>query len=143
MSSEQQLDLMGAEDVDLETLLANMDQIDNGDPKLWPKTLADLMSVAQHQLARSLKIKSDEAYPVARDMIAALAHYMGGRQVYLPRDDRLQRALRDIHIYQAFTGRNHQQLADRYELTTMQIYSILAEQKKLHLARTQPDMFPT
>ena len=137
---EQQLDMMGAADVDLNTLLEHMDQIDN-DPRAWPRSLADMLSVIQHQLMRSQSLTKDAAYPVARDIMASLAHYMGGRQLYFPRDDRLQRALRDIRIYQTFDGRNHQALADHYGLTTMQIYNIVAQQKKLHISRVQNSLF--
>jgi len=137
---DQQLDMMGMDEVDLDTILANLDQMES-DPRLWPKTLADLMAVVQQQICRSQSLPKEKAYPVARDIIAALAHYMGGRQMYLPRDDRLKRAFRDIQIYQAFDGRNHQALAEQHGLTTMQIYAILAEQKKLHIGRVQQSLF--
>lgn len=124
---------------DLDTILANLDQMES-DPRLWPKTLANLMAVVQHQVGCSQSITKEAAYPIARDIIAALAHYMGGRQMYLPRDDRLKRAFRDIQIYQAFDGRNHQALAKQHRLTTAQVYNILAQQKKLH-SSTQNTLF--
>jgi len=140
MSSEQQLDFLGETEFDLDTILDNLDRIDDI-PKLWPKTLAELMIVVQYQLSRSMGIKTDEAYPVARDTIAAIAHHLGGHKIYLPRDERLQRALRDIQIYQTFNGSNQEKLADLYGLTYAQICSIIAQQTKLHRDRIQPSLF--
>ena len=47
----------------------------------------------------------------ARKLVAALAHYMGGRSYYLPSGDRLMNALRDDQIYSRFDGRNVEQLS--------------------------------
>ncbi len=118
---------------DLTALLDNLDHLDD-DPRLWPKTLFDLRAVIESQLKHG-KATTNEA--IARDVTAAIAHYLGGRQVYLPRDSRLQRALRDYQIYANFNGSNHHQLAEKSGLTSAQIYNILAQQKKLHLSRRQ------
>lgn len=126
---------------DLDELLANIDTLES-DPKLWPKTLHDLMLVMESQIIRKHPELADQAYELARSNVMALAHYLGGRQLYLPRDDRLQRALRDHRIYERYMGRkNHDDLAIEYGLTTIQIYNIVAQQRKLATARVQPQLF--
>lgn len=125
--------------VDLDTLLEHLDHLE-GDPKLWPRTLANLLAVIENQLERSQPSHKGDCGKMARDITAAIAHYLGGRQVYLPRDARLQRALRDHQIYKAHRGNNHQALADQHGLTVIQIYNIVAKQEKLFRA-SQPQ-FP-
>ena len=77
----------------------------------------------------------------ARKLVAALAHYMGGRSYYLPSGDRLMNALRDDQIYSRFDGRNVEQLRRAYGLGQTQIYTIIAQQRALHVRRAQPDLF--
>lgn len=138
---EQQTELGLDHEYDLDTLLANIDTLES-DPKLWPKTLHDLMCVMEAQIKRRHPEHAMHAYAMARSNVLAIAHYLGGRQLYLPRDDRLQRALRDHQIYQEYKGRvNHDALAAQYGLTTIQIYNIVANQRKLHTARIQPQLF--
>ncbi|KJZ07034.1 hypothetical protein TW85_24920 [Marinomonas sp. S3726] len=137
---ESQSELFQPDD-DLLTLLDNIDTLDT-DPRLWPKTLHDLMSVMEAQIKTRHPKLSDNAYEIARTNVIAVAHYLGGRQLYLPRDDRLQKAFRDYKIYHhQFTGNNHKELALEYGLTSVQIYNIVASQHKLHTARIQPSLF--
>ena len=126
---------------DLDELLANIDTLES-DPKLWPKALHDLICVIESQIKRHHPALTDQAYELARSNVMAIAHYLGGRQLYLPRDDRLQRALRDHRIYERYKGRkNHDELATEYGLTTIQIYNIVAQQRQLATARVQPRLF--
>jgi Mor family transcriptional regulator len=128
------------ESPDLEDLLEHLDHLDD-DPNLWPRTLANFLAVSERQIKTSRpELSEDSVRKLARELIASLAHYLGGRQIYFPRDDRLRRALRDHRIYQDFQGHNHDELADRHGLTVIQIYNIVAQQKKLHMARVQPSL---
>lgn len=139
--SDQQTELGLEHDYDLDTLLNNIDTLES-DPRLWPKTLHDLMCVMEAQIKHQHPAHAELAYTLARTNVMAIAHYLGGRQLYLPRDDRLQRALRDHLIYQEYKGRvNHDELASKYGLTTIQIYNIVAQQRKLYTDRLQPQLF--
>lgn len=142
MSRQEHQNELGLDhEYDLDTLLANIDTLES-DPKLWPKTLHDLMCVIEAQIKHRHPEHAKHAYTLARSNVLAIAHYLGGRQLYLPRDDRLQRALRDHLIYERYRGRaNHDSLAAEYGLTTIQIYNIVAQQRKLKLARIQPQLF--
>mgnify|MGYP001588355692 CR=1 FL=1 len=64
-------------------------------------------------------------------MIRALAVHYGGRAFYLPSNYRLDLALRDARIYAEFSGGNIRNLAENYQLTRQQIYSIITAQRAL------------
>lgn len=138
--SEVQSELFQTDD-DLTALLNHVDTLES-DPRLWPKTLHDLMCIMEAQVKTRHPELADQAYQLARTNVIAVAHYLGGRQLYLPRDERLQKAFRDYKIYHhQFTGNNHHEIANEYGLTSVQIYNIIANQHKLHIARIQPSLF--
>ncbi len=109
---------------------------------LWPQALVDMLDVIAASLARELG-DQEQARRLAALAIRELAHYFGGRMTYLPRGDRLERALRDKAIWDAHDGRRTSvlELAARYRLTEQQIYAILREQRALHVRRVQPGLF--
>lgn len=113
------------------------------DPEIlrkWPQGLSDMLTVITAALRRA---GDDEA--TARDRafraVRALAQYGGGRSLYVPQGHQLERALRDRAIWERFDGTNVSELAAWAKLTEVQIYSILAEQRKLARARLQPELF--
>ncbi|KGE77664.1 Mor transcription activator family protein [Halomonas salina] len=113
------------------------------DPEIlrkWPQGLSDMVTVISAALCRAGD-DEDTARERAFRAVRALAQYAGGRSLYVPKGDQLDRALRDREIWERFDGTNVSDLAGRFHLTEVQIYSILAEQRKLARARTQPDMF--
>lgn len=141
MSHQEHQNELFQTDDDLTALLDNIDTLES-DPKLWPKTLHDLMCIMEAQIKTRHPELTEHAYKLARTNVIAIAHYLGGRQLYLPKDERLQKALRDYNIYHhQFTGANHQELADFHGLTKIQIYNIIANQHKLHITRIQPSLF--
>jgi len=134
-----QLSLVGASP-DLDDMISHLDQ--HGDDIVkWPQSLADFMAVTESAITRTMPdMESDSAHTLARNITISLAHYLGGRQTYLPRDVRLQRALRDYRIYRDFRGRNYEALARREGLTVTQVYNIVAAQRKLFRNRVQPGL---
>lgn len=106
----------------------------------WPAALTNLVDVIE---AAHLRAGDDQDAARARAFITvrAMSNYAGGRQLYMPKGDVLERALRDREIWERHTGNNVEDLADAYSLTTVQVYSILAEQRSLHRQRIQPSLF--
>lgn len=106
----------------------------------WPSMLAELVDVLRATFRR---MGRSDAEAIAEAQIAALAigEYIGGRQFYLPRGDRLREALRDRVIFLEYTGRNKAALAARYRLTERRIEQIYAEQRAIHVRRIQPELF--
>lgn len=127
-----QRDLLPANSEELSALLKNVDDID---PGVWPRTLAELVDVYVDHFLR-LGRGQAAALTEAQAVVIVLAHHFGGRMVYLPRDDKLRLALRDARIWREHNGRNVQDLADRYGLTAAQIYGILREQRVINRPRS-------
>ncbi|MBZ9574396.1 Mor transcription activator family protein [Modicisalibacter sp. MOD 31.J] len=108
--------------------------------KKWPQGLSDMLSVIESAHRRAGD--DDETARIrAFRAVRALAGFAGGRSFYVPKGEALERALRDREIWESFDGGNVSTLATRYHLTEAQIYSILAEQRKLARDRVQPGLF--
>ena len=136
----QQPDLMDFDD-DLPTLLERAG--DEGPPShVWPRQLADLVDVLR-AAALDEGLDADQAGPMARKMAAAIAHYMGGQPVYLPRGDALRTALTHAAIYQAWDGTRatKYRLARESGMTPRNLERIIAEQSRLHRDRFQGSLF--
>lgn len=106
----------------------------------WPKALADLVTVIESANGRAGD-DQDAARDRAVIIVRALSKYAGGRQLYIPKDDALERALRDREIWNRFQGNNVDELAATYKLTAVKVYSIIAEQRVLHRQKVQPSLF--
>jgi len=107
----------------------------------WPAVLAELVDILIADWER-LGVDRETALKHAQREVILIANYRGGRPFYLPRGDRLKKALRDREIYLRHTGRNTEPLADEYGTTVRHIQRISAEQHALHVKRAQADLFP-
>lgn len=96
----------------------------------WPSVLANLKDVMEAHFRRrghaapAASAASDEA----REAVLELAHYFGGRPIYLPRGDRLKIELRDQELYQRFNGSNASELSDEYRITIRHVQRIIKAQ---------------
>lgn len=128
---EYQLDLFDASSITADQILDGLNPDLRNDDRLWPSILAELVDIVADMAQERWHHSPESAIEKAQDVAVAISHYLGGRTVYLPRDDRLKRAIRDIAVYRAFDGSNHLALAKKTGLTTTQIYNIIAKQRKL------------
>lgn len=127
----------------MDAALARLDQLPEDDEalkKAWPKFLRELMDVLSNELQRS-GMDKDDAKKLGQQLVGRLAHHLGGRMVYIPRDERLKLALRDMEIYDNYNGGNSRDLAERYELTQQRICNIVKNQHGLYRKRRQPELF--
>lgn len=136
--SESQLDLVPYDDDDVPDAaeLADVPQA------AWSKVLAgmvDTLSAGFRRRGASVEDATEEAQFV----VIELANYCGGREMYLPRGQKLMKALRDRRIYLEHTGRNERHLAERYNITPRQVRQIHREQRALQVARRQGRLFGT
>jgi Mor family transcriptional regulator len=106
----------------------------------WPSMLAELVDVLRASFQHRGRSEG-EAIAEAQHAALAIGEYLGGRQIYLPRGDRLKEWLRDRAIYLEFKGVNKEELARRYGLTDRRIEQIAAEQRAVYIRRIQPDLF--
>lgn len=97
-----------------------------------PAMLRNLIAVFEAELKTKLK----EPEHMAQRLVIQLAHYLGGMQTYLPRNDRLKTLLRDIEIFNKYNkGISVRELAKTYKLTDVSVYSIVKNLTKAERAR--------
>lgn len=94
----------------------------------WPKNLAELVSIVDNRLAKE---KLDKPL-LAEKLITDISIYLGGRDIYLPRGSSLSRFIRNLRIYQAFNGRNADELAKEHGFSRRQIDNIVAQIRQLN-----------
>lgn len=115
----------------------DLDKIDVGELRArWPRALAEMHDV----LVAGFGDRAD-AITLATLALRALARHVGGRQWYLPTGKTLELGLRDRMIWRDFNGRNVHELIQKYQLTEVHIYEILAQQRALVTKKIQPDLF--
>lgn len=107
----------------------------------WPATLRNLVDVMTAYNERVLKMKPHAAADDAMERIIVLADYLGGRFVYLPRGDSLRQAVRDAMIYRLHGRLSVADLATRYKLNEVEIYRIVAREKRRAIDRLQGKLF--
>ena len=117
---------------DIEDVLDHLDQNVRSNDAAWPSTLVNLVDLLSSHFVRRDKLATEVAKVKAQDIVVVLAGYFGGRQVYLPRNEKLRLALRDQQVWHSFSGFNIKELEQRWRLTSAQLYNILARQRKLH-----------
>ncbi|MCG8635429.1 MAG: hypothetical protein MI863_16470 [Desulfobacterales bacterium] len=137
MITETQKGLFDPAKMTASMVLDGMDQDVRDEEKTWPAFLAELVDVLFDHLADREGMEDKEAQRMAQDIIVTIAHHLGGRSIYLPRDDKLKRAIRDALIYKSFDGSNHLALSRATGLTTTQIYNIIDRQRRLRQDRLQ------
>ena len=132
-----QQDLFDTDAMSIDQVLGGLSPELRKDPRLWPATLAELVDVIADHLDGLSMFEADESMELAQNLILVVAHHLGGQAIYLPRDDKLKRAIRDASIFRSFDGFNHRELAKKTGLTAAQIYSIIASQRRLREDRQQ------
>lgn len=137
---DNQLDAFATDD-DLAHLLQEIDKLPEAQRSLVmskiPVVLQSLVALFAAKLKKGVKDPQEDA----ESLVVALAHYLGGMPVYLPRNERLVRELRNIRIYAEHGPNNIEELARRYKLTTSQVYNIIAEQTVIERNRRQMSLF--
>lgn len=129
-------------------VLAAIDAGDFAAAERWPRQYAELTDIFADELVGGpLRLPEARARLVAQALMARAAReYQGTRQLYVPKGDALERAIRDTKIWAEHDGTvdgptGIDALAVRYRMTAVRIWQILREQRQLHLRRIQPDLF--
>lgn len=111
------------------------------DKTRWPQRLVELFDVlfAYHTKRRGLN--EDDAARDASAQAILIADYLGGAVVYLPRGDALRKAVRDSEAYRRHNGRNTEELAREYGMTTTKFYELIAREKARRVRKMQGRLF--
>lgn len=112
----------------------------------WPTQLAEMTEIIQDELARALPELPDEVIRRAacRQICRFIGEY-GGTRPYIPKDDAIRRALRDLSIWGEHDGtvdgpHGIRALGRKHNLSEVAVWSVLREQRKLHVKRVQADL---
>lgn len=81
--------------------------------------------VGQDHPSDSWRVVLSNMARVALIQLQHLANTIGGRGIYLARGTAVVLSARDRAICQEFRGNNHEQLAQKYDLTTMRVRQIV------------------
>lgn len=136
-----QTDLFADDHASVGALFDHLDQIPaNEIYHKWPGTLSEIIEILSCELVRQGE-NADNAKGKAAKLVGVMAHYFGGKSVYLPTGDVLKDALRNTQIYHEFNGKNVAELVSKYRLSESHIYAILREQRALLRKRYQRDLF--
>lgn len=133
--AEEQADLLGGgplTDVAAEVL-------DAVPSDKWEKALVEFIEVGEAALRRR-GLSADDAFAQAREVVLSIADFRGGRLFYLPKGERLLKAMRDMEIFRRARHGNIEALADEYGVGVIQIYAIIRKQRTLHIKRTQREL---
>lgn len=101
----------------------------------WPKNLMELSDVIDACLAEEKVV----ANKLTEKIIASIAFYLGGRDLYLPNGKALEMFLRNLRIYQEFNGRNQAELAKKHSMTERRIEQITKEFTALYRHQRNKD----
>ncbi len=140
MSNGELFDSGEVDKLDPDKVLARME-----DPSVlarWEGTLVEMSSLAENKLLQLLPGMADTVPKIAREMVYAICQTMGGAVVYIPRGDKLRRALRDAEIFREWRDKNVRPdaLARKFDLSSQAVYDIIARQRALH-RQQEPDLF--
>lgn len=111
------------------------------DKTRWPQRLVEIYDVLFAYNARRRGLAEDDAARDAAAQAILLADYLGGAVVYLPRGDSLRKAVRDSEAYRRHNGRNTEELAREYGMTTTKFYELIAREKSRRVRRMQGRLF--
>ncbi|MBE0378485.1 Mor transcription activator family protein [Pseudoalteromonas prydzensis] len=137
--TEQQTELFGSSVEELQHCLTQLSPEDAvAVRKRWPSNLQSLALLIEAELT---KAKINDPRILGEAITLAIGHYFGGRDVYIPTDQRLKAALRDIQIWQEFNGYNMEKLAIKFGLTQRRIAEIIQQQRRIEVERRQRSLF--
>ncbi len=140
--TEEQASLFADDDTAGNDLLANLDGSD-AVTQQWPQTAVEMVDLfnafmVQHLLKKGQQLTEQNVTTIARQLTVCMARQFGGMQFYMPKIAHLEAHMRDMEIYEAFTGNNIRELARKYDLSEVSIYNIIKRQRAIHLAKIAP-----
>lgn len=99
----------------------------------WQGIAGDIRAAVAELFTRNGASDAD-ALDAASRVTKTIAFVFGGRQVYLPRFDRLKIADRDRAIFRDSNGKNQHELATRYGITQRHLQRIVKQQAEAYRA---------
>lgn len=111
-------------------------------PFALEESLQLLTDTARDVLVDLLAINEDDATRVAREVIVRFAEAQTGEQIYIAKGMGYRLDVRDMEIYAQFNGRNHKELARRFNVAPRHVYRIVRRARAIDSAQHIDDLFP-
>ncbi|MDA0148835.1 Mor transcription activator family protein [Vibrio sp. LaRot3] len=129
--NDTQPDMFASQAID-PRVLDNLDHLLD-DENEWPITFLKLRDILDSELNELLP----EHKKVSLSLALVIGQYLGGMSNYLPTGQLLQKYIRDINIWEAFTGHNVKSLAMQHRLSEKAIYQVLHRMRAISSQRSQ------
>lgn len=97
-----------------------------------------LVEIGARTLAEQLSIPHAQAEMAMRGVAHVLCQEYGGQSIYVAKDTEFDLQLRDLALWQAFSGSNVTDLAVQFGISERQVEYIVAHMRRTESARTQP-----
>lgn len=78
---------------------------------------------------------------LGQEVALRIADALGGQLIYVPSAISLNKAKIHLEIFNDFNGRNHNELAAKYKVSTQHIYTVIKRMRKTVLKDVQRDLF--
>lgn len=106
----------------------------------YPEVLADMRQHTERVLGEA-GVAAEQARAAAHQVAEFMRGHWGGQLVYIAKGRSFETRKRWQEIWDAFDGRNHAELARRFDLGLAQIYKVIEIMRQVTLRRNQRDMF--
>ncbi len=106
-----------------------------------PELVTDVVDKLTILFINEFKLDKPTAMLIAHRAVRLITDDWGGQLIYIPKNMSGKLSERDINIWKDFNGKNHNELARRYDLTLQQIYKILREIGIREREKNQQDLF--
>lgn len=105
-----------------------------------PELVADLEAQAVAFLVAQ-QVEHEVAVLLSKRLSRHLTDNWGGQLIYFPKNQGGKLDERDKQIYAEFNGKNHFELAKKYDLAVQQVYKIVKSGRQQFLAQAQQGLF--
>jgi len=105
-----------------------------------PETLIHLADLVGRRLAEDADLPPDTCELLGYSIARAFCDNFGGTQVYIPKADSLAQNERCTALWRDFDGRNVEQLARKYRISTVHVYRIVKRCRDAENARRQIEL---
>jgi Mor family transcriptional regulator len=93
----------------------------------YPQFLIDMREFIANKLKERVALHHDEIDEISREVVELVRENHGGEPVYIPKAAAWVNKKKHDEIWQAFNGKNHRELAKRFDLCLSQVYRIIEE----------------
>ncbi len=114
-----------------------MDDLKAQPPAKAEALLEALVATVTAEAVRVLSVPEESARLLADEVVTRFCQDFGGTFLYLPKGRVFHTSRLYREIYEAFTGNNVGELAERFDLSVIHVYRVIAKERARDLADRQ------